>query len=70
MWWDRTFCSHELSTERCSPEGAALGLCDGRSARRLFYDTVEQVIVPALEALGLDAATSWAQRTRYAQRWS
>ena len=44
------------------PEGAALGLCDGSDARALFYDTVERVIVPALEAHGLQAAHAWAHR--------
>jgi len=42
------------------PEGAeALGLCDGAEARGLFYATVEEVIVPRLEALGLPAARAW-----------
>jgi hypothetical protein len=45
------------------PEAAALGLCDGRGARALFFDTVSAVIVPALEALAIPAAQSWSQRT-------
>lgn len=44
------------------PEGAALGLCDGRDARALFYSTVEEAIVPGLEAIGLSAKEAWALR--------
>lgn len=29
--------------------GAALGLCSGREARELFYETVESLIIPGLE---------------------
>ena len=41
------------------PEGAALGLCNGSDARGLFYETVETVIVPQLEALGFAAKHAW-----------
>ncbi len=44
------------------PEGAALGLCDGRDARALFYATVENAIVPGLEAIGLSAKEAWMLR--------
>jgi hypothetical protein len=43
--------AHELShlPEREPPAGgAALGLCVGADGRRLFYDTLERVIVPGL----------------------
>jgi hypothetical protein len=43
-------------------EAAALGLCDGGDARTLFVETVEEVIVPQLEALGLPAAAAWTNR--------
>jgi len=43
------------------PEGAALGLCSGKDARALFFDTVEQVIVPCLERLGIPAARAWSR---------
>jgi hypothetical protein len=43
------------------PSGAALGLCSGRDARGLFFDTVEKVIVPVLEAYGLPARRAWAR---------
>ena len=59
--------THELShlPEASWPEeGAALGLCDGSDARALFYDTVERVIVPALEQHGLAAADAWRDRRR------
>lgn len=42
--------------------GAALGLCNGRHARALFYSTVNEVIVPRLEHLGLAASRAWARR--------
>jgi hypothetical protein len=42
--------------------GEALGLCSGQDARALFYDTVERVIVPGLEALGLSAKAAWENR--------
>jgi hypothetical protein len=35
------------------PEGAALGLCDGKEARKLYYETVDEVIVPRLRTLGV-----------------
>ncbi|MCA9590705.1 MAG: ferritin-like domain-containing protein [Myxococcales bacterium] len=44
------------------PEGAVYGLCSGRDARDLFFDTVTQVIVPGLEAHGIPAGRAWAQR--------
>jgi hypothetical protein len=44
------------------PEGAELGLCSGRDARRLFEDTVEHVIVPGLEHHGLPARRAWSMR--------
>jgi hypothetical protein len=42
--------------------GAALGLCSGKDARVLFYETVASAILPSLEALGLDAHAAWRQR--------
>ena len=44
--------------------GSALGLCDGRDARALFYETAFHVIVPALEAHGLPARAAWEARAR------
>ncbi len=41
------------------PEGAELGLCSGSDARRLFLDTVEHVIVPALQHHGFPARRAW-----------
>ncbi|MCB9760028.1 MAG: ferritin-like domain-containing protein [Alphaproteobacteria bacterium] len=48
------------------PEGAAVGLCSGRDARALFYATLQDVIVPGLEALGLPAARAWDRRAEAA----
>jgi hypothetical protein len=42
--------------------GAALGLCNGADARVLFYQTVEEAILPPLEALGLAARDAWGTR--------
>ena len=39
-------------------------MCDGHAARQLFFATIEQVIVPGLQAHGLDAMGAW----RAAQR--
>ena len=66
---------HELAHLPCESrppsEGAALGLCAGADARRLFYATVREVIVPSLQALGLDARTAWARRlTGPGSRWA
>jgi hypothetical protein len=59
---------HELAHLPDSPgrgeAGKAIGLCSGRDARKLFYATVEQVILPRLNGLGLDA--TWAFRARHA----
>jgi hypothetical protein len=52
--------AHLPTSSRPPPAGAAFGLCDGADARRLFFATVEQVIVPALQARGLPAASAWA----------
>jgi hypothetical protein len=46
--------------------GETVGLCVGSSARGLFYDTVEQVIVPGLNKIGLDASRAWSSRHRFA----
>ena len=57
---------HELAgmpAGACFPEGAAaFGLCNGRDARELFYATVGSVIVPRLEAHGVDASAAWLAR--------
>ena len=34
-------------------------MCDGLAARRLFFATVEEVIVPGLHAAGLPALSAW-----------
>jgi hypothetical protein len=56
-----------LPAEADAPdEGAALGLCRGSDSRALFYDTVETVILPQLEAAGLHARKAWALRRKMA----
>jgi hypothetical protein len=58
--------AHELShlPIACEPpiEGREYGVCSGRAARALFYDTVREVIVPSLEARGLSGARAWEER--------
>jgi hypothetical protein len=57
--------AHELAhipLREWPAEGAAYGLCDGGDARTLFYETVDEVIVPQLTALGLSAAAAWQNR--------
>ena len=55
--------AHELSHIPAQPcpsiEAARAGVCDGREARSLFYETVQTVIVPGLEAQGLRARDAW-----------
>jgi hypothetical protein len=41
-------------------------VCDGPGARQLFFATVEQVIVPGLQAHGLDALAAWKAARRLA----
>jgi hypothetical protein len=41
----------------------ALGLPTAEGLRATFYDTVEQAIVPALDAFGLDATAAWRERS-------
>ncbi len=43
-------------------EAAAFGLCDGADARQLVAETVTDVIVPQLAALGLPAEQAWHHR--------
>jgi hypothetical protein len=56
---------HELGhlplTSEPPPEGAAYGLCSGRDARQLFFDTVENVIVPGLEVHEIPARRAWTR---------
>lgn len=56
---------HELShlpvSSQPPPEGVQLGLCSGSDARTLFFDTVETVIVPGLEAQGIPARRAWSR---------
>ena len=49
-----------------SDAGEAVGLCDGPSSRRIFMDTVTDVIIPGLEAHGLPAARAWSASLRIA----
>jgi hypothetical protein len=55
--------THELShlpaRPSPSPAAEAVGVCDGLAARRLFFATVNEVIVPGLEAAGLPALSAW-----------
>jgi hypothetical protein len=61
---------HELAhlplSSNPPPEGVQLGLCSGPDARVLFYDTIEQVIVPGLEKHGLPARKAWEARAEAA----
>lgn len=47
-----------------SPAAEALGVCDGNAARALFFATLDQVIIPGLQAHGLDAAAAWQASQR------
>jgi hypothetical protein len=58
--------AHELAhlplEQSPPPEGVQLGLCSGRDARTLLYDTIHDVIIPGLEAAGLQAQLAWDTR--------
>jgi hypothetical protein len=57
---------HELAhlpvSSRPPADGVQLGLCSGEDARRLFFDTVLEVIVPGLEHHGIPARRAWESR--------
>lgn len=63
---ERHELSHLPTTYTPPAEGASLGLCSGREARRLFYDAIDQVMVPGLTSAGLDAARAFRLRHRAA----
>lgn len=56
------------STLEISPPHEAsppnLGTLDDRQYAMIFYATIEQEIIPALESIGLDARRAWAERRR------
>jgi hypothetical protein len=57
--------AHELAhipPHRFPPAAAALGLCSGPDARRLLAAAIHRVILPGLDALGLDATGAWQRR--------
>jgi hypothetical protein len=58
--------AHELAHLPAASEppiaGRQYGVCSGRAARALFYDTVHEVIVPSLERRGLAATHAWRER--------
>lgn len=51
-----------LSPVRPPEDALACGACDGRAAREIFFDTVEEIIVPRLEQHGLAARRAWERR--------
>jgi len=56
----RSYEFANLPTQAAPSEaGEAVGLCDGPSARRIFMDTVTDVIIPGLESHGLAAERAW-----------
>lgn len=63
---ERHELAHLPESARRGERGEALGLCDGGAARTLFYATVNEVIIPRLDALGLQATLAW--RTRHDRR--
>ena len=54
---------HELAhlplSSKPPADGVIYGLCSGPDARVLFLDTIEEVIVPGLEAHGIPAKRAW-----------
>jgi hypothetical protein len=43
---------------------AQLGVCDGATSREVYFDTVEQVIIPGLEEHGFSARNAWETSLR------
>ncbi len=43
-------------------DGVELGLCSGADARQLFFDTIQSVVIPRLNDLGLPASLAWRAR--------
>ncbi len=59
------FEQHELEhlpMRSAPPQGSVYGLCSGSDGRALFYDTVDLIIIPALEAQGIPAREAWNRR--------
>ena len=54
--------AHLPESSRPPADGVELGLCSGEDARSLFFDTVEEVIVPGLERHGIPARRAWNNR--------
>lgn len=42
-------------------ELARAGVCDGREAQAIFFATLQEVVVPQLQAAGLQARVAWEQ---------
>ena len=59
---ERHELAHLPADSQPPAEGKAFGLCSGKDARGLFYDTVTEVIVPELERRGLRAEAAWRGR--------
>lgn len=55
--------AHELAhlplNAKPSDEAVAYGVCDGDDARTLFFQTVEEIIIPRLESFGFSAQLAW-----------
>ena len=43
-------------------QGQALGVCENLESRELVYETLDDVVIPGLEAAGFAAADAWARR--------
>lgn len=52
----------ELVLTRGAPN---LGTLNAEEYAIIFYATLDQEVLPALESLGLDARRAWAERPRY-----
>jgi hypothetical protein len=51
--------AHLPACSQMSDNVARAGVCDGAEARKLFFETVENVIVPGLEERGLAGRRAW-----------
>jgi hypothetical protein len=62
--------AHELAhlpdTGAPPSDAALVGVCSGREARSIFYETIADAVVPRLEQHGIAADRAWRRRPRVA----
>ncbi len=62
--------AHLPACGQLSDNAARAGVCDGFAARALFFDTIDDVIVPGLQAHGLSAKKAWRAVSRASEAYT